>query len=161
DLLAAEAERIADLAAVERLVARGRVDRLLDDLVRRVVRHGLDIHAALGRGNDRDAADRAIDQQRELQLAFDVAAFLDIEPLDGLAGRAGLLGHQLVAQHRLAIGAALLDRLGDPHAALAAGIVFEMALAAPARMDLGLHNGHRGPELAGYVHRLVPGVSHP
>src|SRR6185312_3963350 len=72
--------------------------------------------------------------------------------------RAGLLGHQLVAQHRLGIGADLLDRLGDPHAALAAGIVFEMALAAPAGVDLGLHDGDWGPELASYVHRLIPGV---
>jgi hypothetical protein len=42
------------------------------------VRHRLDVHAAFGRGDDRDAADRTVDQQREVELAFDVAAFLDI-----------------------------------------------------------------------------------
>ena len=109
DLFARKAEREGDLAALIRLVTRGGIDRLLDDLVRRVVRHRLDIHAALGRGDDRDAAHRAIDQQREVELAFDVAAFLDIEPLDGLARWAGLLGHQVVAQHGGGIGAHFLD----------------------------------------------------
>ncbi len=131
DLLAAQAQREGDLAALEGLEARRGIDRLLDDLLRRVVRHALDVHAALGRGDDRDPADRTVDQEREIELALDVAAFLDIEPLHRLAGRAGLLGDQLMAQHRGRTAADLLDRFRDPHAALAVGVVLEAALARP------------------------------
>src|SRR5438270_10905056 len=136
DLRAAQSQREGDLAPVEGLEAGGRIDRLLDDLLGRGLGDALDIHAALGRGDDRDAAHRAIDQQREIKLAFDVAAFLDIEPLHRLAGGAGLLGHQLVAQHGPSVGADLLDRLGDAYAALAVGIVLEAALAPAAGLDL-------------------------
>ncbi len=153
-----EAEREGDLAALVGLEADGRVDRLLDDLVGVIVRHRLDVHAALGRGDDGDAAQRAVDQHGEVELALDVAAFLDIEALDRLAGRAGLLGDQLMAQHGGRVLADLLDRLGDAHAARAVGIVLELALAAPAGMDLGLHDGDRAAQLAGHVHRLVLGV---
>ena len=51
----------------------------------------LDLHAAFGGGDQRDAAADAIDQQREIQLAGDVAAGLDIDAVHGAAGRPGLL----------------------------------------------------------------------
>src|SRR6185295_15524226 len=51
-----------------------------------------------------------------------------------------------------------LDRFADAHAALAVGIVLEAALAAAAGMDLRLHDSDGAAELAGHVHRLVPGV---
>ena len=91
---------------------------------------------------------RAVDQQREVELALDVAAVLDVEALDRLAGRAGLLGDQ---RHGRASSAAccadLLDRLGEAHAALAVGIVLELALAAAAGVDLRLHDGDGLPSL--------------
>ena len=125
-----------------------------------VLGHRLDVHAAFGRGDDGDAADRAVDQHREIELAFDVAAFLDVEALDGLAGRAGLLGDQVMAQHGRGVLADFLDRLRDAHAALAVGIVLEAALAPAAGMDLRLHDGDGTAELAGHVHRLVLGIGH-
>ena len=78
----------------------------------------LDVHAALGRDDEGDAADRAVDQDRQIELAVDVGAVLDIEAVDLLAGRAGLLGDQRVAEHLLGVGDDFVDRLRQPHAAL-------------------------------------------
>jgi hypothetical protein len=55
-------------------------------------------------------------------------------------GRARLLRHQHVPQHRLRRRAHLHGRAGNAHAALAFGIVGEVAGAAPAGMDLRLHH---------------------
>ena len=112
--------------AVERLQigcrdALFRVDGDGDDLFRRVMRDRLDVHAALGRDDEGDAADRAIDQDRQIELALDVGAVLDVEPVDLLAGRAGLLGDQRVAEHLLGVGDHFGHRLRQPHAALGVG----------------------------------------
>ena len=86
----------------------------------------------------------AIDQQRAVELAGDVGAVFDIEPVDLLAGGAGLLGDQRLAQHLLGVGDDVRDRLGQPHAALGVGAKFlEPALAAAARMDLRLDHIER------------------
>ena len=61
-----------------------RIDRDGDDLVRRVVRDLLDVHAAFGRDHDRDARGCAVDQHREIELLVDRRAFLDVEAVDRL-----------------------------------------------------------------------------
>jgi hypothetical protein len=55
DLIALELQGGGDLAAVEGRVARRRVDRQRGNLLGRVVRHLLDIHAAFRGGNQGNA----------------------------------------------------------------------------------------------------------
>ncbi|MEY9168156.1 hypothetical protein ABIE78_006275 [Sinorhizobium fredii] len=124
------------------------IDRNGDDLFRRMLGNCLDIHAALGRNHEGNLADGAIDEDREIEFAVDVGAVLDIEAVDLLAGRAGLLGHQRIAEHILGIGNDLVDRFRQPHAALGIGPEFlELALAAAAGMDLALHDVKRSRQL--------------
>ena len=63
-------------------------------------RHLLDLDAALGRADQRHPPGVAVDQQAEIELARDVAALLDIDPLDLAARRSGLMGHEVLAQQR-------------------------------------------------------------
>ena len=51
----------------------------------------------------------AVDQQRQIQFACDVATGLDIDPMHRPAGRPGLLGDQRMADHRLGGGPHLVD----------------------------------------------------
>ncbi len=108
-----------------------------------------DLHPAFGRGHDGDAGGGAVQQQAQIQLALDVAAFLDVEALHFLAGGSGLLGHKHLAQHFAGIGRHVGDRLDDADAALPFGIVLETAGAPTARMDLGLHDPNRTAQLVG------------
>jgi hypothetical protein len=118
-----------------------RIDVDGDDLVGRVVGDPLDVHAALGRNHEGHAAGRAVDQQGTVQFTVDVGAVLDVETVDLFAGGAGLGGHQRIAQHLPGVGHDLFDRAGQADAALGvSGQFLEPALAAPAGVDLGLHD---------------------
>ena len=81
ELLAFEPEREGEAARMEARDARGRIDRDAEDLLGMVLGDLLDLHAAFGRGHDRDAAGGAIDEQGEIELAPDVAAGLDIDAM--------------------------------------------------------------------------------
>ncbi|MNL32523.1 hypothetical protein D3C87_1543810 [compost metagenome] len=118
--------------------------------------HGLDIHAAFGGDHEGDARGGAIDQQRTVELAGDIGTILDIEAVDLLAGGAGLLGHQRIAEHFAGIGDDVFDRLGEAHAALGIGPKFlELALAAAAGMDLALDHIERAGQRLGSGLRFV------
>ena len=120
----------------------------------------LDVHAALGRADEGDAARGPVDQQREVELAGDVGAVLDVDAVDHLAGRPGLVGDERAAEHLLRLVGGLGDRLGDAHAALVAGGgLLELALAAAAGVDLRLDHPDRPVELAGGGLGLV-GLQH-
>ena len=79
-----------------------RIDGERVDFLRRVVRHVLDVHAALGREHEGDAARLPIDQRGEVELLVDIGAVLDVEAVDLLAGRPGLHGDQRRAEHLFA-----------------------------------------------------------
>ncbi len=118
------------------------------DLLRRVVRDGLDVHAALGRDDEGDAPARPVDQQREVEFLVDPHAVGDVEPVDLLARGAGLDRYQRVAEHVRRRGADLLRGLRQPHAALASGgSSLNLPFSAPAGMDLRLHHIERPGQL--------------
>ena len=85
----------------------------------------------------------------QVALALDVAAFLDVDALDFLAGRAGLLGDELHAEHLLGGREHLVDRLDHLDAA---------ALAAAAGVDLRLDHPDRAAQLLRLGFRLRRGV---
>ena len=91
----------------------------------------------------------AIDQQRQVQLAGDVAAGLDIDAV-ARARPAGPVCLVTSVWPIIASAAACTSstRAGEPHAALAGGIVGEAAGAAAAGMDLRLHHIDRAGQLA-------------
>ncbi len=153
---AVEAQRISDGAAVMGHEAGRRVDVEAVDLLRRVVRHVLDVHPALGRGDEGDPAALPVDEQGEVEFLRDVDAVGDVEPVHLLAGRAGLHGDERVAEHVGGGGADLVSAAGEADAALRVGReLLELPLAAAARMDLRLHDIKRPGQFLRRRHRLV------
>ena len=154
--IAGELEPEGDGAAVVGHEALGGIDRDRLDALGRVVRDRLDVHAALGRDDHGDPAGRTIDQHRQIEFLVDVGPVGDVEAVDLLAMLAGLRGDQRVTEHVGRGGANLVERLGQPNAALGVGAEFlELTLAAAARVDLRLHHIHRPGQRAGGGDRLV------
>ena len=147
DLLALEPQPKAKAPGVEAGQARRRVDCHPHDLLGVVLGDLLDLHAALGRGQDGDAGGGAVHQQREVQLALDVAAGFDIDAAHLAAGGAGLLGDQRVAEHGRGGFLYLGGGLGQANAALALRRVGEAARAAATGVDLAFHHEYRAGEL--------------
>ena len=123
-----------------------RIDREGQDLLGRVVRHLLDIHAAFGRNHDRDPRGHAVDQHREIELPGDRRAFLDVEAIDLLALRAGLMSDQRRAQDSSRLLLHIIDRLDHLDAA---------GLAAAAGMDLRLDHDDGRREISRRLGSLV------
>ena len=100
----------------------------------------------------------AVDQQGEIIFLRDVDPVGDVEPVDLLALGAGLDGDEGLAEHLLGVGSDLVDRSGQPNAALGIGAEFlELALAAAAGVDLRLDDPERSGELPGRGHRFLDG----
>src|SRR5690625_3081717 len=110
DLAPLETEREGDLAGLEGHQTDGRIDRLLDDLLRMLGRNLFDLHPALGGSDDRYPAGSAIDEHREVELPRNVTALFNIEALDLLAALAGLFGDEDLPEHRLGVVPDFLDR---------------------------------------------------
>ncbi|CAH1659504.1 hypothetical protein CHELA40_11740 [Chelatococcus asaccharovorans] len=148
--VAGEAERLRHGAAVVRHHAGRRIDREGMDLLGRLVSDVLDVHAAFRRDDEGNAPRGAVDEGREVELALDIGAVLDIDAVDLLAGRSGLDRDEGVAEHLADEGLDLIDGLGEAHAALLAGLgLLELALAAAAGVDLALHHPQRAAKLLG------------
>ncbi len=98
-LLAREPEREGDLAPVERRIAGRRIDGDGDDLLRRLGRHLLDVHAARLAGDEGDARGGAVDERREVELARRCrSSSVDVDAVDDAPGRARLLGDERIAR---------------------------------------------------------------
>ena len=156
--IARQPQRVGDGAAVMRHEAGRGIDVEGVDLLGRVMRDRLDVHAALGGDDEGDAAGGAIDQHREVEFLGDVHAVGDVEAVDLLAVLAGLHRDERVAEHIGGGGAHFLDALGQAHAALGVGRQFlELALAAAAGVDLRLDDIKRPGQLLRRLARLVDG----
>jgi len=112
----------------------------------------LDVHAAGGRGHECDAAALAVEQQRQVDLALDRAAGLDVDQVDRQSRRAGLGRHETLAEHRLRCRADVLHRPAELDAA---------GLAAPARVDLRLDDPDLPLQLTRRGDRLRRRRGHP
>ncbi len=123
-----------------------RVDEDLVDLLRRLRRDFLDVHAAFGARHQADALRHAIDDHADVELLADVGAFLDQQPAHLLPAGAGLVGDELHPEDLARELAHLVDRLRDLDAA---------ALAASAGVDLRLDDPHRAAERLRRGDRLV------
>ena len=58
------------------------------------------------------AAGLAVDEEREIEFLLDRRAVFDIEPVDLLAGGAGLHGDKRLAEHLRGVGGGLLAASG-------------------------------------------------
>src|SRR6202166_656449 len=130
--------------------AGGRIDREGHDFFGMVLGDFLDIHAAFGRDHEGDARGFPIDQRGQIEFAVDGRAFLDIEAVDLLAVRAGLMRDQGRAEDA---GRFLFHVVDGFHHFDAAG------LAAPAGMNLRLPHPNRPAQFLGAFKRFVDGES--
>ena len=122
------------------------------------MRHRFDVHAAFGGDHHSDPARSAVDEHGEVIFLLDVDAVGDVEAVHFLAFIAGLHGDEGVAEHVLGVRAHIVDRLGQPHAALGAFFqLLERALAAAAGVDLRLHDIERSGQLFGAFYRFLDG----
>src|SRR5207248_5904394 len=126
--------RVAGEAEPERQIARlvsseadDRIDRRAQDLLRVLRGDLLDLHPTLAGRHRHVAADGAVEGDAEIELAGDVASFLDVDLPHLLALRAGLVGDELHAHHLLEDLARLFRAPRQLHSA---------ALAAAARVNL-------------------------
>ncbi len=140
DLVALQPEPERELAALVGHDADERVDGRLQDLLGRVVRDGLDVHAAFGRGHDDDAPAGAVDDHAEVELVGDVAGLLDQHRVDGLPLLVGLEGDEVRAEHGFGVVLGLARGVDELHAA---------GLATSASVHLRLHDDLLRRELLG------------
>ncbi len=141
------ADAQGQLACLRVAQAGQRIDEDLDDLLRRVVGHLLDVHAAFGAAHQHHLLCRAVGQHGNVVLLLDVRAFLDQQAPNLLAGRPGLMGDQLHAENLAGQRLQFVQRAGQFHTA---------AFAAAARVNLRLDD----PDLAAQALRRIERFLH-
>ena len=148
DLLARKSEAERESAALESLQPRGRVDVDAQDPLRRLCGDLLDVHSACSRGDKRDAAPLAIEQQAEVQLTLDRAAGFDVDEIDRQSRSASLRSYETLSEHRSGRLADFRCRAAELDAS---------RLSATAGMHLRFHDPDRSRKLAGRRHGLLLG----
>src|SRR5690606_36595655 len=137
DLLAFEAEAEGYPARMERHNAGRRINAYHEDFFRCLFGDFLDVHSAFGGGHEGHAILGAVDDRAKIEFTGDIAPFLDIDALDFLAFRTGLMRHELHADHGFCRIGYRVEGLDDLDAA---------ALAATACMDLRLDDPDRATQ---------------
>ncbi len=130
-----EPEELGQLAGLVGLQAEGRVNVLADDRIRIGLGDFLNVHAALGAGNDDRSRGGAIDENGEIKFAVDFLRFGDHHLAHNATRRAGLLGDERLAEHFRGDVANLAGGFTKLNAPLIP--CGESPLTAPTGVDLG------------------------
>ena len=139
DLAAFQPQREGNAPPVIGLITGRGINRETEDFVGGLGGDRLDVHAALGRTDEGNATAAAVDQQGEVKFAVNARAVLDVNPVDHLARWPGLMGDEGATEHAFCFGFSLADRMGQTNTAGVTCVgLFEFALTAPPRVDLGL-----------------------
>ena len=139
--------------------ASSRIDVNGDDLFRGCLGNFFDVHAAFGRRHEDHTRRCAINENRQIQFACDVAAFFDINAFDFFAVRAGLVGDQGGAEHLFSVFADFFRALDDANAAFVTCFGFlEGAFTAATCMDLGFYHVNRASLGLGSFDGFLSGI---
>ena len=76
--VAGQAKCLGNAAPMMGLKASGGIDQYGVDFLGAVMRHVFDVHAAFGRGNNRDTACCSVDEQSEVEFLLNVCAIGDV-----------------------------------------------------------------------------------
>ena len=148
-------------AALVRLCPHIGIDRGAQDLLRCFGGHLLDLDAALARRHDHHAPRRTVDHGTEVQLARDIHARLDIDPIHRLPVRIRLDRDHAPAKPMLGEVPHAIEGIDEPDPArLAASTGMHLHLADPARPAEFLRRGDRRigavrRDAGGYRHAIV------
>src|SRR5690606_32381774 len=97
----ADLQCVGDLARLVRAEASDRIYVLRNDLLRRMRGDLFDLDTTFGGCHDRDLTLGAVDDQPQVELAFDVQTLLDVQASHGLALGAGLVRDELFTENAL------------------------------------------------------------
>ena len=141
-----EVHPVGHAARLERQQTDGRVDVLLENLVRHLSGDLLNLHAALLRAHHDDTRRLAVNDKREIVFLLDGRSGLDEQAVDALTGRARLMRDEDLAEELLRRFLDGFKRVDDLDAS---------RLAAAARMDLRLDDDDIRAELSRILHGLL------
>ena len=134
------------------------VERLGEDQFWRLGRHLLDIHATSGASDEHRRPRMAVDEDRTVELAIDLAAALHEHLPDDLPLGAGLDRDQRLVEQSLGDPGSVVGALCQLHPPLLR--TDHHSLAAAAGVDLGLDGAHRGAERRECSGGFLGGPSH-
>jgi hypothetical protein len=146
DADALEPQQIRQFARLIGEQPQVRIELLFEDQLGGFLGDFLDVHAAFARHHQHRTGRSAIDDDAEIEFAGDFTAFFDEHLMNDLAGRASLDRFQVVAEQICRDLLGFLGTLDELYAALFA-MLFDRALAAAARVNLGLDHGDLAAEL--------------
>ncbi len=108
-------------------------------------------HPTFGRGDDANALGFAVQHDAQIEFALERLGHFHVDALNGLAFRAGLNGHQALAQQFAGGGIDLMVGLAQLDAA---------GLAAGSGVHLGLHRPVPAAQFRRRIDGLVGAVGH-
>ena len=141
-----EVHPVGHAARLERQQTDGRVDVLLENLVRHLSGDLLNLHATLLRAPHDDTRRLAVNDKREIVFLLDGRSSLNEQAVDALTGRARLMRDEDLAEELLRRSLDGFKRVDDLDAS---------RLAAAARMDLRLDDDDIRAELSRILHGLL------